>query len=132
LTTENVDHEAKNTTPADDMENMSFADAMKIIQERMDNQPPINMAIGSTTDIYLRENPTTGYSWNATVTSGLAIVNDSYVPPDNSLLGAGGEHHWTIKGTSEGNQTFSAVYRRPWEEPSPDDITYVEKFIVTP
>jgi inhibitor of cysteine peptidase len=58
-------------------------------------------------------------------------VNDTFIAPDSRLMGAGGDHHWTIKGTAAGNQTFSAVYRRPWEAPSPDDITYVQHFIVT-
>ena len=114
-----------------DSGNLSFADQIKNIQDSVDKRPPINLKIGSTTDIILKENPTTGYSWNASVTSGLEIVNDSYNPPTSRLMGAGGEHQWTIRGTAVGNQTFSAVYRRPWEAPSPDDIIYVQHFLVT-
>jgi len=112
------------------MDNLSFAEKMEIIQKRVDAQPPIVMKIGTTTDIYLEENPTTGYSWNATVTDGLKVVNDSYSQTSDMKIGGGGDRHWTIEGMEAGNQTFSAVYKRPWEEPSPDDATYTELFTV--
>lgn len=111
---------------------LSFADEVQIIQEQMDKQPPISLPVGSTTNVSLKENPTTGYSWNVSVTTGLAIVNDSYTSGETRLAGAGGEHSWILKGTETGNQTFTAVYRRPWETPSQDDITYVQHFLVTP
>ncbi len=56
----------------------SFVDEYKIIAKRMKNQPPIVMDIGTTTDIWLCGNPSTGFVWNATVSSGLEIVNESY------------------------------------------------------
>lgn len=110
---------------------LSFAEKMAVIQKRLDADPPIEMKIGSTTDIYLMENPTTGYSWNVTVTDGLKITEDSYSPTSEVGIGGGGDHHWVIEATVPGNQTFSAIYHRPWEAPSPDDATYIERFIVT-
>jgi len=116
---------------ADDAnDEFSFAEKMAVIQERLDAEPPVEMKIGSTTDIYLMENPTTGYSWNVTVTDGLKITEDSYSPTSEIGVGGGGDHHWVIEATAPGNQTFSAIYHRPWEAPSPDDATYIERFIV--
>gem|GEM_PF-321062 len=122
--------ETVSKTPEELIDNLTFAEKMEIIQKRIDTQPPIVMKIGTTTDIYLEENPTTGYSWNATVTDGLKVVNDSYSQTSDMKIGGGGDHHWTIEATVAGNQTFSAVYKRPWEEPSPDDATYTELFTV--
>ena len=109
----------------------SFAEEIAIIQKRTDDNGPIAMALNTTTEIDLKENPTTGYMWNATVTSGLEIVNDSYIAPETQLMGAPGMHEWVIKATAPGNQTFMAVYHRPWEPVTTSDVTYTVKFVVT-
>ncbi len=123
--------ETKEAASGEDLKNLSFADQINVIQQRIDSQPPTELKIGETAVVALQENPTTGYSWNATVTSGLAIVNDTFIAPDSQLVGAGGEHRWTVEGTAAGNQTFSAVYRRPWENVTPEDVTYLQQFVVT-
>ncbi|HPX72363.1 MAG: Chagasin family peptidase inhibitor I42 [Euryarchaeota archaeon ADurb.BinA087] len=66
--------------------------------------------------ITLPENPSTGYHWEATVTSGLTIVDDRFIPNAQTLgvPGAGGTRVWTLSGTSEGVQRFSAIYKQPW------------------
>ncbi len=110
---------------------LSFAEEIAIIQQRIDEAGPITMAMHTTTYIELMENPTTGYLWNATVTPGLAIVNDTYIPPADPMPGAGGMHAWTVEAIAPGDQTFTAVYHRPWEDPSPDDVTYTMQFVVT-
>jgi inhibitor of cysteine peptidase len=82
--------------------------------------------------VRLAENPSTGYSWNATVTSGLAIVNDTYTqdPVSQGMVGAGGTHSWTLKGTAAGEQKFSAVYKRPWENVTGSEDTFVLHILV--
>jgi inhibitor of cysteine peptidase len=82
--------------------------------------------------VQLAENPTTGYSWNATVTSGLAIVNDTYTqdPVSQGMVGAGGTHSWTLKGTAAGEQKFAAVYKRPWENTTGSEQTFVLNIVV--
>jgi inhibitor of cysteine peptidase len=111
---------------------LSFAEEMAIIQKRSDENGPISMALNTTTSISLRENPTTGYQWNATVSSGLEIVNDTYSPPETQLEGAGGMRNWVVQAIGLGNQTFTAVYHRPWEPVNETDITFTQKFVVTP
>jgi inhibitor of cysteine peptidase len=122
------------TTPeinATQAQEPSFAEEIAKIQKITDETGPIGMALNSTTDILLKENPTTGYMWNATVSSGLEIVNDSYIAPENQMPGAGGMHEWTVKAIAPGNQTFTAVYHRPWEPVTASDVTYTVKFVVT-
>ncbi|MFH0968410.1 MAG: protease inhibitor I42 family protein, partial [Methanobacteriota archaeon] len=67
--------------------------------------------------ISLKENPTTGYSWNVTNSSGLEIVSDEYVMDTaaEGMVGVGGVHDWMVKAVETGNQTFSAVYKHSWE-----------------
>jgi len=67
-------------------------------------------------DIFLKENPTTGYGWNITVSPGLVIETDEYVadPHAPGIAGSGGVHHWVVRATETGNQTFEGVYRRSW------------------
>ena len=83
---------------------------------------------GETFGIRLNENPTTGYSWNATVTPGLIVINDSYEPNPETvgLVGAGGFHSWILKsGNDIGEQQFSAIYKRPWENVTGSEQTFV-------
>jgi inhibitor of cysteine peptidase len=80
-----------------------------------DNGKTITVGNGETFTVKLDENPTTGYSWNMTVGSGLQIVSDRYVPSTTGLLGSGGYHEWTIKAVSNGIHEVSGIYKRPWE-----------------
>jgi inhibitor of cysteine peptidase len=82
--------------------------------------------------VQLAENPSTGYSWNATVTSGLTIIDDAYEadPQSPGMVGAGGTHFWIVSGTSEGEQKFSAVYMRPWENVTGSEETFVLNVLV--
>jgi inhibitor of cysteine peptidase len=82
--------------------------------------------------VQLTENPSTGYSWNATVTSGLTIVGDSYEPDPQSqgMVGAPGTHFWILSGTEAGEQKFSAVYMRPWENVTGSEETFVLNVLV--
>lgn len=121
----------QNSTDQTGNEELSFVDEIKIIQDHTDSEPPITLAIGNKTEISLKENPSTGYSWNATVTDGLKIVNDSYIQEESKMrVGVGGLRVYELEAVSPGNQTFSAVYKRPWEQPSAEDVTYKMSVIV--
>jgi len=91
---------------------------------------PVTPAAGI--QLRLPENPTTGFSWNLSVTPGLSIVNDTYVPSDTSgkLVGSGGIHVWFLKVTGPGDQGISGVYRRPWEPAAANASVYSLSLIV--
>jgi len=74
--------------------------------------------------VALNENPTTGYSWNATVSKGLTIVSDNYIAPNTTLVGAGGYHEWILSPDTVGTYTFKAVYMRSWEGATATDETF--------
>lgn len=82
-----------------------------------DSGRTVPLGLNQTLSIRLPENPTTGYSWNATVSSGLQIVNTLYTPEPAAptLVGAGGSRNWTLRGVVAGTQRFDAVYIRPFE-----------------
>ncbi|WP_407356456.1 protease inhibitor I42 family protein [Methanolobus sp. WCC5] len=84
--------------------------------------------------IKLRENPSTGYSWNMTYSEGLELKDDSYEQEAGTegLVGAGGVHQWTFEVTDTGEQTISAVYMRPWEEVTGTEETFEMNIIVLP
>lgn len=109
----------------------SFEEEIAMLQNKTDNEGPVRLKIGEKTTVSLKENPTTGYTWNVSVTDGLKIVNDTFIGPENKqIVGAGGVHEWILEATAPGNQTFTGVYRRSWEPPSDTDTTYIQRYIV--
>jgi inhibitor of cysteine peptidase len=70
---------------------------------------------GETFMVVLPENPSTGYSWNMTVSDGLKVMDDRYIPPAQQVPGRGGQHEWTIKAVKPGQQKVRGIYMRPWE-----------------
>ena len=82
--------------------------------------------------VTLAENPTTGYSWNTTVSKGLVVINDTYVAPSTTLVGAGGYHEWLLAPDGPGTYTFQAVYMRPWEGASSAAGTFSLVIVASP
>ncbi|HWQ48939.1 MAG TPA: protease inhibitor I42 family protein [Methanosarcina sp.] len=87
-----------------------------------DNGTSIILGNGSTFLLKLKENPTTGYSWELNLSQGLNNISGEYYPPEQPegikqpLVGAGGVHLWEIKAVSEGSQQVTGTYKRPWEK----------------
>jgi inhibitor of cysteine peptidase len=88
---------------------------------------------GETLRVSLPENPSTGYSWNLSLSDGLHLVSDQYVPDSTSTMrvGAGGIHTWDIRATGIGIQSITGSYRRPWEVASAPAKTFALKVRVT-
>ncbi len=81
------------------------------------NGENVTVPVESEVAISLAENPSTGYSWNATASPGLTVADDRYRPnaTPEGVVGAGGTRTWTLVPEQPGTFIFSAVYRRPWE-----------------
>lgn len=92
-----------------------------------DNNKTVNVKSGETFTVTLEENPSTGYAWNISVTSGLTIINDTYLPTNTSLVGAGGLHEWQVEATDTGDQQFSGIYMRPQAPIDGNETAYVLK-----
>ncbi|MCU0629539.1 MAG: protease inhibitor I42 family protein [Methanoregulaceae archaeon] len=93
-----------------------------------DNGRTITLTRGQVVKVQLNENPTTGYRWEPSVSSGIQITGDSYVASASGRMGAGGTRTWTLKITGTGNQQFDAGYKRSWEPGSAD--SYSIQFVV--
>jgi inhibitor of cysteine peptidase len=95
-----------------------------------DNGKSISLKNGETFYLRLKENPTTGYSWELNLSQGLNNISGNYYPPETSnesqqpLVGAGGVHIWEIKATTEGSQQVKGIYKRPWEDITGKEDTF--------
>lgn len=108
--------------------------APTVILNGSTNGSTIAVPLNTTLTLELDENPSTGYSWKITATSGLRVVADEYVPraANASIVGAGGTHRWEIVAVATGIQEISGTYARPWENPTDGAATYRVTVSVTP
>jgi len=90
------------------------------------NTTSLTMNVSQTVLVSLKENPTTGFEWNATNSTGLEIVNSTHTTDKapEGMVGVGGVHTWILKAVEAGNQTFDAVYKREWEPTTGKEDTY--------
>ncbi|MBP2146136.1 putative secreted protein/putative hemolysin [Methanofollis sp. W23] len=104
-----------------------------VFNETADNTS-VEVAAGSIVQVDLRENPTTGYEWNATLSDGLNLINDTYTtdPHPEGMVGVGGTRTWLLEATCEGDQTFSAIYTRPWENTTGTEENFTLALTVVP
>ncbi len=74
---------------------------------------------GHTIKVTVASNPTTGFKWNLVAISDAVVLKQDgeseYVPPESTLIGAGGEEIWTFKALKRGTSRVSLAYSRPWE-----------------
>jgi inhibitor of cysteine peptidase len=87
-----------------------------------DNGTSISLKNGETFTLQLRENPSTGYSWEINVSEGLSILSDGYIQDeapesDNGEVAVGvpGTHSWIIEAVTPGSQQVNGIYKRSWE-----------------
>lgn len=114
----------------------STQSGQQVITE-IDNGKNISFKNGETFYLKLKENPTTGYSWDLNLSQGLSKISDNYYPPESSkdnqqpIVGAGGVHIWEIKAVTEGNQQVKSIYKRPWENLTGTEDTFTLNIEVT-
>jgi predicted secreted protein len=97
-----------------------------VYNESNNGQTVNGLMPGDVVTIRLPENPTTGFSWNVTMSTGITLLNSTYIrdPVPDGVAGSGGTHVWTLLLKQSGRQTFSGVYKQAWMPASDNDITY--------
>jgi inhibitor of cysteine peptidase len=101
----------------------------KVITENY-NGKTIHVKQGETFYLRLKENPSTGYSWQLSLRKGLNLLSTGYYPPESSkngqrlIVGAAGFHSWKIKAISKGSQQVKGIYRRSWEKETGKEQTF--------
>jgi inhibitor of cysteine peptidase len=103
-------------------------------QDRMitenDDGNSIDLKKGHAFYLKLNENPSTGYSWQLSLSNGLNLLSDRYYPFEsaksgkNFVVGAGGFHLWKIEAAAEGGQQVTAIYKRSWEPETGREQTF--------
>jgi len=91
-----------------------------------DNGTTGTIAANTRFAVTLAENPTTGYSWNASTSNGLTILSSDFQENKHAegMVGVGGTRTWVILASGTGNQTFSATYLRSWEPVTGNETGY--------
>jgi uncharacterized protein YggE/predicted secreted protein len=92
----------------------------------------IEATINERFNVTLASNPSTGYHWQVSGIDETAarLVDDEYLEPDSSLVGAPGRQVLTFEALKEGETTIELEYVRPWEPDNPAS-TYVIDLIVS-
>lgn len=97
-----------------------------------DDGKTVPLPEGSEFRVSLEGNPTTGYSWNATLSEGLDLIDSNFTTEEHpqGMVGVGGVFFWDVRATDKGMQEFSAIYMRPWENVTGEEDTFSMTFIV--
>jgi inhibitor of cysteine peptidase len=89
-----------------------------------------NLKLGEVMEITLESNPSTGYSWFASISNPdvLAQIGEpEYTAPSDEgstmVLGAAGTETFMFQGTSTGSVTLTLEYKRGWEQDVPAEKT---------
>ena len=94
-----------------------------------DSGQTIDIGVNQEFVIALGSNPTTGYGWQENYDeSMLELVEKTYKPGKEAkqgVVGAGGVEYFRFKTLKTGETEITLVYKRPWEEPTPQDVTKV-------
>jgi len=94
-----------------------------------DSGQTINIGVNQEFVIALGSNPTTGYMWQESYDENiLELVEKTYElgkEAKEGVVGAGGIEYFRFKTLKTGETEITLVYKRPWEEPTPEDVTKV-------
>lgn len=113
----------------------NVTDNLKTITEA-ENGNTIYIKEGQTFIVKLNENPSTGYSWELSLSKGLGLLSDKYYSPDSSkkggkpVIGAAGFHSWEIKAVDKGSQQVNGIYKRSWEPETGEGQTFKLNVVV--
>ena len=85
------------------------------------NGKTVSLPTGTVFYVKLPSNPSTGYQWKLSVSSGLKVLNKKYIQSTTSsgIVGAGGYELWEIQTIKPGANWVKACYSRPWEKVAP-------------
>ncbi|MBA7680556.1 hypothetical protein ES703_88876 [subsurface metagenome] len=89
----------------------------------------IEVGVNQDFIIALDCNPTTGYSWQESFDRNIVeLVEKSFETGKEAkagIVGAGGVERFRFKILRTGETEITLIYKRPWEKPTPQDVTKV-------
>lgn len=101
--------------------------ALTITPVILDNSGDNTLSVGDIGQIALEGNPTTGYSWNYTISdSSILELGSSHYQSEapEGIDGAGGTDTWDFRALKEGTATITFKYYRVWlgeSDAAPED-----------
>jgi len=123
--TEEVTSEVADEVPAEEAEEIA-GDELPVYNVTADvNTTELVVPMNEVIMISLTENPTTGYTWNVTLSEGLTLLNDVYVQDEaeEGMVGVGGVHEWFIEAVEAGEQTFYGIEQQAQSEETGSEYT---------
>jgi inhibitor of cysteine peptidase len=123
--TEEVASEVADEVPAEEAEEIA-GDELPVYNVTADvNTTELVVPMNEVIMISLAENPTTGYTWNVTLSEGLTLLNDVYVQDEaeEGMVGVGGVHEWFIEAVEAGEQTFYGIEQQAQSEETGSEYT---------
>jgi inhibitor of cysteine peptidase len=98
------------------------------VETYTDEGQAIDTEVNQQFVIALGSNPTTGYSWQASYDETMLELvggESTYKEAGKGLIGAGGVEYFRFKALKTARTEITLVYKRVWEEPTPQDLTKV-------
>ncbi|GET89025.1 inhibitor of cysteine peptidase [Leishmania tarentolae] len=104
-----------------------------------DDEKLVEAALGSTTEIHLEGNPTTGYTWTREGFLGKEILSDENLEvtckytaagAPHFMVGTGGTYTVLVKPKKRGRHTLNMVYVRVFDGLKPQDKRFMLHFNV--
>jgi inhibitor of cysteine peptidase len=114
------------SAPADTTTAAAAGEKKMVTFTEADNGTTANITRSTRFAVELAENPTTGFTWNATLSPGLELQSSDYrqTAAATGMVGVGGTRSWVIIAKDAGNKKFSATYRRSWENVTGNETAY--------
>jgi|OpeIllAssembly_1097287.scaffolds.fasta_scaffold1894228_1 predicted secreted protein len=85
------------------------------MQRFTDPAAAIHVAAGETFALALAGNPSTGYTWQASVDPRYLELGSQEFEPQGQGVGAGGFEVFQLRALAAGHSEIACEYRRPWD-----------------
>lgn len=86
--------------------------------------------LGQPFILEFNDNPSTGYSWNLTLSSGIKIIKETHSNRcKEGITGCGGMKTFVLEGTKKGKQTVIATHGRTWDPSTNTQYKYVYNIV---
>ena len=106
-----------------------MAGCVKEVKTYTDSGQTIYIGVNQEFVIAIGANPTTGYDWEVSLDETiLELVEKTYKlaeEAEHEIVGAGGVDYFRFKALKAGEAEITLVYKRSWEEETPQDVTKV-------
>ena len=101
------------------------AGCMGEVKTYTDSGQTIDIGVNQEFVIALGSNPTTGYMWQISHDENILELVEKTYKQTGEPVGGGGVEYFRFKPLKAGETKITLVYKRPWEEATPQDVTKV-------